>query len=407
MDGQHAETENILEPSKTILGGQRVHPLLRMEDQMNLRPYQIEAVDHLMRHKRAIIHAPAGSGKTVMMAAALDQYLRTGSTLLSRVVVMANTLEQCDQIKSAFELFRIFDRVAQVQICCAAGKPDTDTADLLIVDECHHAPAPMWAHHIRRATGMRWGFTATPFDNDQDRNQALLDLFGPVLEIGRDQLVTDGHIIPGIVVFADRYDPDIEARIEARFNDLIEQRRRRFPFLFANADRAKEQESQALWQACLTIGIGENYTRDNYIAELAQDHADQGDQVLILTATIEHCERLQLMIGSNYASVCTGKLAKAKRAKMIADFKAEEFHVLIATSLADEGLDVPCASVLIMAGAGRSKTKIIQRTGRVLRPFEGKDAGIIYDFEDSFHGMLRAQSYKRRAQYKQLKYKIQ
>ena len=80
---------------------------------------------------------------------------------------------------------------------------------------------------------------------------------------------------------------------------------------------------------------------------------------------------------------------------------------MIATSLADEGLDVPRASVLTQAAAGKSKSKAEQRTGRVLRSFHDKTHGTIHDFKDVQHQMLRNQSMKRISLYRSLGYEIQ
>lgn len=365
---------------------------------MKLRPYQLSAVSHLMRNNRAIIHAPAGSGKTIMMAAGLDELLRR--QMLKRVVVIANTLEQCEQIESAFARFQIFDKVNQLQICCAAGKPETADCDLLIVDECHHAPAPTWAEHIKRASGMRWGFTATPFDKDEDRNKALLDLFGPLYQIGRDTLVDDGHLTHAEVRWLDDYDADIAERIQSEKSRLIDQRKSRMPFLFANPDSAAEQESRAHWQAASQIGLCDNEQRTRAIISTATVH--WRNSVLILIATIDYGQKLHERLP--YSGLCHSKIGKKKRANLIDAFKSGELRILIASTLADEGLDVPCADVLIIGNAGRSATKLEQRTGRVLRPYSGKERGIIYDFRDTFDPMLRAQSYARRRIYNKLKY---
>lgn len=367
---------------------------------MNLRPYQIDAVSYIYRKQRGIVHAPAGSGKTIMMAAALDMALREGIYRINRVVVMANTIEQCQQIETAFARFDLPDRVA-IQICCAAGKPETDGADLLIVDECHHAPAPLWATHINKAKGLRWGFTATPYHPDADRNQSLFDLFSDsVFEVKRWQLVEDGHLTPAEVRWLDRYDVDIAERIADAANTLIEQRKARMPYLFRSADSAAEQQRRAHWQAASQIGLCDNQDRTQAIIDTANEHAD--NSVLILIATIDYGTRL--CDDLPFAGLCHSKIGKKKRAYLIDAFKNGELPILIASTLADEGLDVPCADVLIIGNAGRSATKLEQRTGRVLRPYPGKERGIIYDFKDTFDPMLRAQSYARRRLYTKLKY---
>jgi superfamily II DNA or RNA helicase len=80
---------------------------------------------------------------------------------------------------------------------------------------------------------------------------------------------------------------------------------------------------------------------------------------------------------------------------------------MIATSLADEGLDVPRAAVLILAAGGRSASKIEQRTGRVMRPHESKEIGTIHDFADEGASFAHAQFKARMKIYKKLGYTIE
>jgi superfamily II DNA or RNA helicase len=87
-------------------------------------------------------------------------------------------------------------------------------------------------------------------------------------------------------------------------------------------------------------------------------------------------------------------------------FKAGELKRLVATSLCDEGIDLPIASVLVLVSGGRSRAKTEQRTGRVLRQFAGKESGLIYDFVDKFHGLMYKHFRQRLAVYKQLGYDI-
>jgi superfamily II DNA or RNA helicase len=71
----------------------------------------------------------------------------------------------------------------------------------------------------------------------------------------------------------------------------------------------------------------------------------------------------------------------------------------------EEGFDARIASALINASGGKSTRKSVQTTGRVLRPFKGKECGLVIDFMDLTHGMLTAQSWQRYKTYKKLNYK--
>jgi superfamily II DNA or RNA helicase len=54
----------------------------------------------------------------------------------------------------------------------------------------------------------------------------------------------------------------------------------------------------------------------------------------------------------------------------------------VATTLADEGLDLPPLRTLIIVLGGRSKTRVMQRIGRLVRPYSGKTHAVAYELED-------------------------
>jgi superfamily II DNA or RNA helicase len=97
---------------------------------------------------------------------------------------------------------------------------------------------------------------------------------------------------------------------------------------------------------------------------------------------------------------------KARRAAM-EEFKAGNIKAMIATSLADEGLDLPNVRTLVMVSGGRSAQKTIQRASRALRRCEGKDEAFIHDFKDNFHPLAQAHAKKRIKCYQQLGCSIQ
>jgi superfamily II DNA or RNA helicase len=58
--------------------------------------------------------------------------------------------------------------------------------------------------------------------------------------------------------------------------------------------------------------------------------------------------------------------------------------VLVATTLADEGLDLPPLRTLIIALGGKSRTRTLQRIGRLVRPYEGKKIAVAYELKEDY-----------------------
>jgi superfamily II DNA or RNA helicase len=84
-------------------------------------------------------------------------------------------------------------------------------------------------------------------------------------------------------------------------------------------------------------------------------------------------------------------------AKMLREL--EDGYVLVGSPALDEDADFPDANVLIVAGAGRSFNKTIQRSGRVLRAKPGSNICHIIDFDDRSAWRLHAQANRRRELY--------
>jgi superfamily II DNA or RNA helicase len=377
-----------------------------------LRDYQKPAVKWLARTYRGILKAPAGSGKTLMAAAALAHILdrRDGR---AKVCLLCNTIEQVGQWQAALDAFPIIARQADCEIGCGAGNMDPTGCDLLIVDECHRAASPSWSAKVGKARNARWGVSATPFGKDKERNDYLRELFGTETHtVERTELVENGHLAKGVVLFREMRPYGVGGKVDQMTAELIDKRRRKMPWMFRTEQQAKEQERQCCWQAAQQIGLWENPERDSKIVWQARIAIDEGRSVIVLVGKIEHGLALKDYINIYYLNadkshLCYSKMGRNKRAETIEAFKAGKIRCLVATSMLEEGFDAPIADCIIMAGGGRSARKTIQATGRVLRSFEGKTHGKIIDFTDDFTPMLRAQSFARRRIYRELGYEIQ
>tara|TARA_R110001592_G_scaffold103911_2_gene292503 strand:+ start:1056 stop:2171 length:1116 start_codon:yes stop_codon:yes gene_type:complete len=369
-----------------------------MED----RQYQREAIAFLVRSKRGIVQAPAGAGKTHIAASALAFCLDKRSGVAD-VEIMVNTKEQVEQMQIACDRFPVIARKSNLQIYCAAGAPTKTNPHLLIVDECHRAGAKGWSAKILECQSARWGLSATPFSGDLDRDDLVRNLFDSNLHtIDRKNLVKRGHLAKAKVVWHKVVCDQVGRDIQELSANLTAGRKKKMPWMFRNEESARKQENQCRWQAAQQLGIWENNQRDEIITRLAHANIDQGNHTIVLIGSIDHGKRLVDAIPG--AEMVYSKMGAKKRADVIARFRKGKLRCMIGTSAIEEGFDAPIANVIIMAGCGKSERKAIQSTGRVLRPNDGKESGIIHDFTDNFHPMLNRQSSARRRIYSQLKY---
>ena len=242
----------------------------------------------------------------------------------------------------------------------------------VIMDEAHHVPARTVKEVMSAAGGgwaLRIGLSATPWRSD-----------------GRDLEI---YAYAGVVV-----EPRITSSflIEHDFAVPVEIRVIKAPRCLS------EKVSGAEGWAKELKALVECEARNRLVVELAT-RAEK--PVLIITNRVKHAELLGKMlkeVGLRVA-VVTGAVKGEVRKRIYDDLRAGRIEVLAATTLADEGLDLPPLRTLIIAVGGRSKTRTLQRIGRLVRPYPGKKVAVAYELEDP-GGFARAHLHERLKLYK-------
>lgn len=337
---------------------------------ITLRDYQKDAVERAIEVGRGTIQAPTGSGKTVI-AIALACKLGVNTIIFTNRSDMVSQLKEeverwtgikCGVIQGRKrELRRI--TVATIQTLVAQIDRMDDIVKFfgaLIIDEYHHSTSNSYLKVMRKMvnTYHRFGFTATPFRND-DASKVLAGVSGRVIhEVDKKELEEKGYLVSAKIRMI-----DITGYIDGNsFEEIYRD------------------------------GIVNNVERNDRIVNEAKELLKQGERVLILVSRVRHGEILQSMTGWDFIK---GESSKQVRDDARESMRIGDLEVLISTGIFDEGIDIPAISAIIFAGAGKSRVSVVQRVGRSLRPFKGKDYAIIIDFMDKQSPMLEAQSHAR------------
>jgi superfamily II DNA or RNA helicase len=69
-----------------------------------------------------------------------------------------------------------------------------------------------------------------------------------------------------------------------------------------------------------------------------------------------------------------------ERIEILRNFANRRYKVMTAMNCLDEGIDVPPTKVAIILASSSNPRQFIQRRGRILRLYPGKEEAIIYDF---------------------------
>ena len=353
---------------------------------MNLREYQKKAVEWATKSDGLII-APAGSGKTWIAASIIKHYHKLNPDWLFGWT--APTIETCQQGRVSLSVAGIPDGV--VDIRCPHESVDFSKKNLLIVDECKHSPAVSWKRIIESCQGLRYGFDATPWSDDDDRNKVTRSLFrDSIYEISRSDI--GDSLADAYLEISDATDLNIQTNIDDNIDRLFQARRR---YMRISDEDLKKM---CAWESLVDIGICQNAKRNRYAVQYALDHLDM--QTLILIPRITLGEQYEASIPNS--RLVHSKIGKKDRRSYMEEFKAGNLRTMIATSLADEGLDLPNVELLIMVSGGRSSQKTIQRASRALRKTETKNCATIVDFSDKFHPIGAFHAKKRMNSYREL-----
>ena len=266
--------------------------------------------------------------------------------------------------------------------------------DVVFFDECHHVPAPtFYKVALAIPAHYRYGASATPDKNDATELM-LVGATGPAIyEETAAELIEGGYAVaPEIFMLDYDIDPTLEKELSER------EETQTLPWQASLKDRRMALAGG--WHAWgeYQDGIVENSRRNKLIQLATDDLRALGHTILILVDRIEHGEHLQrILVDSIFLHGTSGM---AKRKTGLKDMAAGRRPIVIATSIFDEGVDVPAISCLIVARGGKAEHRSIQAVGRGMRPDEGKDRLIVIDFFDAFSRRLRKHSRERLAAYK-------
>ena len=354
---------------------------------MNLRDYQKNAVEWAKTNSFGLIIAPAGSGKTWIGASIIKHYHELYPEWLFGWT--APTRETCQQARTSLRVADIPDEIVEVR--CPHESVDFSNKNLLIVDEAKHSPARVLRGIIESCRGLRYGFDATPWCDDPERNAVTRKLFhDQVYEIKRSDI--GDSLADAYLHLSDATDLNLKQKIDDNIDRLFVTRRR---YMRISDDELKRM---CAWESLVDIGICQNDVRNQYAINYAIEHLDM--QTLILIPRITLGEEYEAAIP--HSLLVHSKIGKKQRKAAMEEFKVGNLRTMIATSLADEGLDLPNVELLIMVSGGRSSQKTIQRASRALRKTDSKNCATILDFSDKFHPIGAYHAKKRMECYRQL-----
>ena len=217
----------------------------------------------------------------------------------------------------------------------------------IFIHNCHHASSKSCQAIMEAASNAYWryGGSATPFRED-GAEKMIQALFGKVVtKVSASWLIRHGYLVKPYIF-------NIEMTgMHGLFNS--------YPSVYEHY-------------------IVKNDDLNQLVAKLAIRMRQLGVPTLILVQRYNHGDILKKYLPD--VPFIKGKMPRKKRKESIASMRDGTLPCAIATTLADEGLDVERLGCVAVAGGGKSITRVYQRVGRALRTFPGKERAIVFLF---------------------------
>ncbi len=339
------------------------HAIALDETEWTLRSYQREAADSFWHGGSGVVVLPCGAGKTLVGAAAMAKAQATTLILVTNTVAARQwkdelirrtslTADEIGEYSGAVKEVRPVT-IATYQVMTTRRKGvyshlellDARDWGLIVYDEVHLLPAPIFRMTANLQARRRIGLTATLIRED-GREGDVFSLIGPKrYDAPWKDIEAQGYIAPADCV---------EVRVT-----LPESER----FVYATA----EPDERYRLAACTGA-------KTRLVEQLVEKH--RGEPTLVIGQYIDQLDELGARLD---APVIKGETKIKERERLFDAFRRGEIDLLVVSKVANFSVDLPSAAVAIqVSGSFGSRQEEAQRLGRLLRPKEDKRSARFY-----------------------------
>lgn len=323
-----------------------------------LRDYQERAVSMLRdaHRDRPLACLPTGAGKTVIASHIIARFKGRVLFLVHRreLALQAQRRLLDHGVPSGLILGgEPVDPAQRVQIASiqTLARRDLPPAELLIIDEAHHAIADSWRELIDRyPDAIVIGMTATPFRLDK---RGLGRIFGKIIvPTTVRELVANGVLIEPKVYCAPPPDLKGVRKVAGEYH-----------------------EGQLGERMCKLVG--------NVVEQWGK--RAEGKRTVAFAVNVEHSKAIctEFLNAGIRAAHIDGSMPD--RDGVLADLADGRIDVLSNCMILGEGWDLPSLECAILARPTLSLTVHLQQVGRIMRACPGKDGAIVLDHAGNHH----------------------
>lgn len=360
----------------------------------SLRGYQSDAIEAFYaggseHGGSGVVVLPCGAGKTIVGMGALAAVGKEALVLTTNVTALRQwrrellekttlTEEQVGEYSGEIKQIRQVTLSTYQMLTYRKSKADDfkhfklfseNPWGLIIYDEVHLLPAPVFRFTAEIQATRRLGLTATLIRED-GKEKEVFSLIGPrKYDVPWRSLEGGGWI-------ADAECIEVRVELDPDLKEGYQIAGRRGKFRIASENPAKMEA----------------------ISNLVNRHA--GDHILILG---QYLNQLQLVADELDAPLITGKTPQQTRDELYEGFRSGEIQTLIVSKVGNFAVDLPDANVAIqISGTFGSRQEEAQRLGRILRPKQDSGCAIFYSLVTGGSGIAASSREQEFAQKRQL-----
>lgn len=317
--------------------------------------------------KAFLVVLPTAAGKSKIVEADIRAFAKDKDIFRGLVLVpgLNTQLDWQDRIKDSLpELVANIDVFTYAYAARHYAENDPNTYDYVVVDEAHHAVAPVLKRVIQYYNAeFTIGLTATDQRPDKKRLETVFGTYSTSLSL-REAM--EKEIVAKANVF--RIETNIDLS-QVRFNGRD----------YINADLENKIRVTS---------------RNELIVDVLKEYFTDGDagtrQGVIFCANVAHANEMARLLNEANISA-TGYTRQTKNVESVMEaFKQKKIRFLCACNMISEGWDYPELGILVMARPTLSKVLYLQQIGRGLRKTATKKNIFVIDVVDEYGAMAKA-----------------
>lgn len=345
---------------------------LRIDRKVELYEHQTVSLEEIQKRRESGIKAflivlPTAAGKSKIVEEDMREFAKNKQDFKGLILVPGINILMDWEERIENSLPELLDKI-EIRTYAYMARHYTDVPsdyyNYLVVDEAHHAVAPVLKRVIQYySTDFTIGLTATDQRPDKKKLETVFGTYSTPLSLIE-------AMEKGIVAKANVY--RIETNIDlsqVRFNGKD----------YVNADLEKKIRVTS---------------RNDLIVDVLEKYFTDGDagkrQGVIFCVNVSHAKEMaKLLNNANISAECyTGQTKNP--AAVMEDFKNKKIRFLCACNMISEGWDYPELGILVMARPTLSKVLYLQQIGRGLRKTDIKKNIIVIDVVDEYGAMVKA-----------------